>query len=124
MLICGIRSSTAMKADAFSGAMQAEKRRTHGSLAASPMPMRVNEPLHTQRDSEILAALDRTPLTARQILKLSRTFAVPFTDERRVRERLQLLCAARRVRQFVYATAGQGAPAYYVLSPLGFKLLH
>ncbi len=79
--------------------------------------------LLTARDLEILTALDRCPLTAEQFLKLSQTFAVPFTDERRVRERLQQLVAAGRVRRWLYATAGRGALGYYTLSRLGHLLL-
>ena len=80
--------------------------------------------LLTARDLEILTALDRCPLTAEQLLTVSASFDVPFTDERRVRERLQQLSAAGRVRRWLYATAGRGALGYYTLSPLGFRLLH
>ncbi|MBI2805223.1 MAG: replication-relaxation family protein [Planctomycetes bacterium] len=78
----------------------------------------------TDRDLEVFAALDQSPLTAAQLLTLSRTFERPFTDERRVRERLHLLTAAGRVHRAPYATAGQGAPNYYRLSRLGHQLLH
>lgn len=78
----------------------------------------------TDRDLDILAALNFGPLTAQQLLKLSRTFAAPFTDERRIRERLFALAAAGRVRRWLYATAGPGAPAYYTLTRLGHHLLH
>src|ERR1700704_1771246 len=80
--------------------------------------------LVTPRDTDLFQALDRGPLTVRQLLKLSPTFAYPFTTERRVQERLQRLCAAGRVRRWRYATAGQGALSYYTLSPLGYRLLH
>ncbi|HQR41803.1 MAG TPA: replication-relaxation family protein, partial [Gemmatales bacterium] len=80
-------------------------------------------PLVTDRDLDILAALERFPLTAFQLLTLSQTFPQPFTDERRVRERLQVLVAAKRIRQFRYAIAGPGSPAYYLLSPEGYALL-
>ncbi len=80
-------------------------------------------PLVTDRDLEIFSALERYPLTALQLLKHSRTFAQPFTDERRVRERLHVLVTAKRVRQFRYVIAGPGAPAYYLLSPEGYALL-
>jgi hypothetical protein len=80
--------------------------------------------LLTARDLEILTALDRCPLTAEQFLKLSQAFAVPFTDERRVRERLQQLVAAGRVRRWHYSTAGRGALGYYTLSRLGHQLLY
>src|SRR6266436_2444412 len=79
--------------------------------------------LLTARDLEILTALDRCPLTAEQLLTLSQIFAVPFTSERRVRERLQQLVAAGRVRRWLYATAGRGALGYYTLSRLGHLLL-
>src|SRR4051812_10506937 len=80
--------------------------------------------LVTDRDIEILTALDHCPLTATQLLKFSRTFANPFTTERRVRERLYLMSDAARVRRSPYATAGSGAPNYYTLSRLGYRLLH
>ncbi len=40
--------------------------------------------LVTPRDRDLFQALDRSPLTIRQLLKLSTTFAYPFTTERRV----------------------------------------
>ncbi|MBI1832253.1 MAG: replication-relaxation family protein [Planctomycetes bacterium] len=80
--------------------------------------------LVTPRDLDLFEALDRCPLTVRQLLKLSATFAYPFTTERRVQERLQCLGAAGRVRRWRYATAGQGALSYYTLTPLSYRLLH
>src|SRR4051794_5067700 len=80
--------------------------------------------LVTPRDIEILTALDRCPLTAAQLLKLSETFALPFTNERRVRERLFQLCAAGRVHRWPLAPAGQGAPNYYTLTLTGFRIVH
>jgi hypothetical protein len=80
--------------------------------------------LVTPRDLDIFLALDRSPLTARQLLKASQTFTQPFTSERCVRERLSRLCAAGRVRRWTYATAGRGALGYYVLARLGYHLLH
>src|SRR5207245_2740314 len=88
------------------------------------MPSSTHQPLLTARDLEILAALDHTPLTVLQLLKFSQTFARPFTDERRVRERMQVLCAAGRVRRWSYATAGRGAPNCYVLTHEGYRLLN
>jgi hypothetical protein len=80
--------------------------------------------LVTPRDRDLVQALDRCPLTVRQILKLSDTFSYPFTYERRVQERLQCLAAAGRVRRWRYATAGQGALSYFKLTPVGYRLLH
>ncbi len=88
------------------------------------MPIEASITLLTERDIDILAALDMTPLTAEQLCRLSRAFALPFADTRRVRERLRILAEARRVSAFRYATEGPGAPAYYVLTPLGYRLLH
>jgi hypothetical protein len=70
-------------------------------------------------------ALDRCPLTARQLLKLSRTFDPPFTTERRVRERLQQLANIGWVRSWPYATTRDGgSPHYWKLTHNGFRLLH
>jgi hypothetical protein len=88
------------------------------------MTRQPHTPLVTPRDFDLFWALDHAPLTARQLLKFSQTFAMPFTEERRVRERLHVLAAAGRVHRWHYATAGQGSLNYYTLSPLGFQLLH
>ena len=79
-----------------------------------------------RRDLDILAALDRCPLTVRQLLKLSQTFAGrPFTSLRSVQERLQKLCDARWVRRWTFATASRtGAPDYAKLTLLGYRLLY
>lgn len=81
-------------------------------------------PLVTPRDYDLFRALDHVPLTALQLLKFSRTFAPPFTEERRVRECLQVLAAAGRVHRWQYATAGPGSLNYYTFAPLGYQLLH
>src|SRR5437868_6726420 len=87
---------------------------------ASSSPVR----LVTSRDIEILPALDRSPLTALQLLKISQGFSLPFTTERRVRERLFHLCEAGRLHRRQYCAVGRRAPNYYTLSPLGYRLLH
>src|ERR1700677_809267 len=79
----------------------------------------------TGRDLEVLQALDRTPLTAGQMLTLSRTFAHPFGSERMVRERLQALGSAGWVRSGRYATTSQGAGQnYYHLGRTGYRILY
>jgi len=80
----------------------------------------------TDRDSEILLALDRCPLTVLQLLKLSRTFAgQPFTSLCSVQNRLQKLRDAGWVRRWPYATAGRGgSPDYYKITLVGFHLLY
>lgn len=77
----------------------------------------------TVRDQDILLALDRCPLTARQLLKLSEAFAYPFPNERKVRARLQVLSRVW-VRRWHYATTSRGTLNYYTLSPNGHRLIH
>jgi hypothetical protein len=79
----------------------------------------------TERDIDILTALDRVPLTAQQMLSLSETFSEPFQSERTVRERLQALCDAGWIRFEFYAlaTAG-GSPKYYFLTQTGYRILY
>lgn len=81
--------------------------------------------LFTPRDYEILAALDRTPLTANQLLQLSQTFSRPFTHERLVRRRLQVLSESGWLRSWNYAVASRGgSPHYFKLTRSGYRLLH
>jgi len=79
----------------------------------------------TERDIDILTALDRVPLTAQQMLRLSETFCQPFGSERSVRERLQTLTEAGWVRSSLYAlpSAG-GSPKYYLLTRKGYGILY
>ncbi len=89
------------------------------------MTRRPARTLLTARDEEILAAIDRCPLTVEQLLKISRTFAEPFCSESRVRGRLQALRRAGWVRRWRYATASRGtAPDYYRLTLAGYRLLY
>ena len=80
----------------------------------------------TDRDEEILLALDRCPLTVVQMLKLSQAFpGQPFTSVRSVQDRLHKLFDAGWVRSWPYAIANHGSPPdYYRLTPLGFRLVH
>ena len=80
----------------------------------------------TPRDTEILAALDYCPLTVRQLLKVSQTFQEhPFKSTRSVQDRLQKLRHAGWVRRWTYATASRsGAPDYFKLTLLGYRLIH
>lgn len=81
--------------------------------------------LLTGRDLELLTALDRTPLTAGQLLKLSGTFDHSFGSERMARERLAALCAAGWVQSARYATVGSGAGQnYYQLTRTGYRILY
>lgn len=77
----------------------------------------------TPRDIEIFGSLNRFPLTAEQLLKLSTTFRTPFTSLRRVQERFHVLTSGGYIRQYRYATVATGAaPAYYTLSLLGWRV--
>lgn len=78
----------------------------------------------TPRDQDILNALDRCPLTVRQLLKVSETFARSFASERRVRQRLLTLADHEFVRCWQYAVVGKGTLNYYTLAPIGFQLLY
>jgi len=80
----------------------------------------------TERDVEVLLALDHCPLTVQQLLKLSVTFACNhFQSPRSVQDRLHKLREAGWVCKWTYATASRtGAPDYYKLTPLGYRLLH
>lgn len=79
----------------------------------------------TVRDLDVLQALDRTPLTAAQLRRLSETFTYPFGSERMVRERLFALGAAGWVCAARYATTSRGAGQnYYRLTRIGYKILY
>jgi hypothetical protein len=80
----------------------------------------------TDRDVEILQALDRCPLTVSQLLKLSCTFpGQPFTSIRSVQDRLQKLRNIGWLQSWPYAFPIRGGtPDYYRLTLQGFRLLH
>ncbi|QDU42874.1 hypothetical protein Mal52_13430 [Symmachiella dynata] len=81
----------------------------------------------TERDDEILAALDLCPLEYRDLLALSETFSRPFGSLDRVRRTLKRLEAAGQVRSWRYATtsaSGGASPLYYKLTPEGYRTLH
>ncbi len=74
------------------------------------------------RDLSLLRLLSWTPATATLLLRASTSFeGEPFTDERRLRERLQALNATGLVRSWSTAHAGGGLQKYYKLTPLGFE---
>jgi hypothetical protein len=90
------------------------------------MPTNLAKRCLTARDTEILLALDRCPLTVEQVLKLSETFRQQrFTSPRSVQDRLKKLCDAGWVRRWPYATASRsGTPDYCKLTLLGYRLLY
>jgi Replication-relaxation len=78
----------------------------------------------TPRDFDILQAVERCPLTAAQLLRLSETFPRPFRTEHTLRIRLFKLAAAGQLRRWPYAIAGRGMPGYYRLTRQAYRLLH
>src|ERR1051325_7529379 len=78
----------------------------------------------TARDEEILRALDRGPLTVRQLRRLSSTFAAEFGSDRYVQTRLAQLTRAGLLRRFRYASLCGSGQFYYTLTPESFYLLH
>ena len=78
-----------------------------------------------QRDIDLLTALDRCPLTVRQIARLSQTFQSKFTDEGNLRRRLRTFLQAGIARKFPYAIASEGrSPSYYKLTRDGYRVLY
>ena len=70
----------------------------------------------------LLRLLSWTPATTALLQRASSTFeGEQFSDERRLRERLQTLCEAGLVRCWSTAHAGGGLQNYYKLTPLGFE---
>ena len=61
-----------------------------------------------KRDIELLTAIDRCAMTAKQLRRLSVTFDTPFTDEANLRRRLRTFANANIVRKFAYAIASEG----------------
>src|SRR5712691_8705018 len=77
------------------------------------------------RDLSLLRLLGWTPATTALLLRASNTFAgEPFADERRLRERLQALCAGGFARLWSSAHGGGGLMNYYKLTPAGFTRLY
>ena len=77
------------------------------------------------RDRSLLQLLSWTPATTMLLLQASSTFAGgSFTDERRLRERLQTLERAGFVRHWSTATIGGGLQNYYKLTPAGYQVLY
>ncbi|MEM6692741.1 MAG: hypothetical protein AAF664_25155 [Planctomycetota bacterium] len=77
----------------------------------------------TDRDYEVLDALVKTPLDARQLLSMSRCFARPFTHERLVRRRMTQLVTSGFLKCYQYATRGAGALNYYKPTKQGYQIM-
>lgn len=76
------------------------------------------------RDRSLLKLLSWTPATTGQLVQGSSTFdGGPFSDERRLRERLHALEEVGFTRHWSTATIGGGLQNYYKLTPAGFHVL-
>jgi hypothetical protein len=78
----------------------------------------------TSRDVEIFSALERCPLTVRQLRRLSVTFCVAFGSDRRMQDRLAALTRSDLLHRFRYASMEGSGQFYYTLSPEGYRVLH
>ena len=77
------------------------------------------------RDIELFTALDRCPMTAGQLCRLSETFSRSFPDVGNLRRRLRTFEAAGLVNKFPYAIAADGGtPSYYKLTKDGYRLMY
>lgn len=77
------------------------------------------------RDIELFTALDRCPMTAGQLCRLSETFSKSFPDSGNLRRRLRTFAAAGFVNKFPYAIAADGrTPSYYKLTKEGYRLIY
>ena len=78
----------------------------------------------TARDYELLRAIERCPLTVRQLKPLSVTFGTRFGSDRRLQDRLAQLTRAGLLRRFRYAATEGSGPFYFMLSAESYRLLH
>ncbi len=79
----------------------------------------------TDRDVELLIAIDRHPMTTGQLFQLSQTFAQPFSDDRLLRRRLAILRAVGLLQNWPLATVSNGGlPHYWKLTREGYKTLY
>ena len=78
----------------------------------------------TARDYELLRAVERCPLTVRQLKALSVTFETRFCSERRLQDRLAQLTRVGLLRRFRYAATEGSGPFYFMLSAESYRLLH
>src|SRR5204863_3778262 len=78
----------------------------------------------TLRDISLFTAVERCPLTVRQLRALSVTFRSSFGSDRRLQDRVAILTEAGLLNRFRYAAAEVAGQYYYTLSPESYRLLH
>ena len=79
----------------------------------------------TCRDIDLLAAIDRVPLTPSQLFTISGTFDAPFTDVDNLRRRLRRLTQSGLLQSWPYAIATEGrSPRYFKLTRDGYRMVH
>ena len=85
--------------------------------------MAKNRVIISPRDESLLRLLSRTVVTKHLVLKANPLFDEPFLNERRVRERMQVLQQAGLVKSFSTGAIGS-LLQYFKLTPEGFRQLH
>jgi hypothetical protein len=78
----------------------------------------------TARDEDLFRAIDRCPLTVRQLRRLSCTFSIGFGSDRRLQDRLAQLTRAGLLRRFRYASSLGSGQFYYTLTAQSFYVIH
>ena len=79
----------------------------------------------TDRDIDLLIAIDRHPMTTSQLFRLSQSFTQPFSDERLLRRRLAVLRTADLLQNWPLATISNGGlPHYWKLTRDGYRALY
>lgn len=103
---------------------QREGGQRTGCYAPAPGMASKSSIIYTARDQQLHEALALTPLDTQQLLKFSQTFDLPFTSDRKLRQRMREHVDAGWVNVFTYATTASGKLNYYKLSPDGYRLLN
>src|SRR5437868_4211640 len=78
----------------------------------------------TARDYGLLRAVERCPLTVRQLKPLCVTFPPRFATDRGLQKRLAQLTRAGLLNRFRYAATEGSGPFYFMLSAESYRVLH
>ena len=76
------------------------------------------------RDIDLFTAVERCPLTVRQLRALSVTFCGKFESDRRIQDRVAILTKAGLLNRYRYASTDSAREYYYLLTPESYRLLH
>ena len=69
------------------------------------------------RDLDLFTAVERCPLTVRQLRALSVTFHGSFDSDRRLQDRVAILTEAGLLNRYWYASVEAAREYYYMLTP-------